>query len=104
MHTLYCIKRKVYLIDQMALFLPKKRVSFYFNFKEHEKGNAQQTEEKSSKKIELESSATWCWRQNSKKLTYTPTLATQKMSCVKDCIEILSPDDFYIQGDGFCFS
>ena len=35
------------------------------------------------------------------KLRYTPTSATQKMSCAKECVEISSPDDFYISGDGF---
>ena len=35
------------------------------------------------------------------KLTYTSTSATQKTSCAKDHVEISSPDDFYISGDGF---
>ena len=35
------------------------------------------------------------------KLRYTPNSATQKTSCVKDRVEISSPDDFYISGDGF---
>ena len=37
------------------------------------------------------------------KLRYTLTSATQKTSCVKDRVEISSPDDFYISGDGFFF-
>ena len=38
------------------------------------------------------------WPHNLK-LTFTLTLATQKMSCAKDRVEISSPDDFYMSKD-----
>ena len=34
---------------------------------------------------------------------YNPTLTTQKTSCAQECVEISSPDDFYMSGDGFFF-
>ena len=35
------------------------------------------------------------------KLRYTLTSATQKTSCAEECVEISSPNDFYMSGDGF---